>query len=81
MIFLVEYDLQKRHLVSMRCFADAQRTEAETARLERELQLHDQGTEREVVLLQAASEEELRRTHGRYFGDWSAILEAAVRGQ
>jgi len=32
-----------------------------------ELELHRQGVEREIVLLEAQSEDALRRTHRRYF--------------
>jgi len=41
--------------------------EAQNARLDLELRLFRFGIEREVVILEAESEELVRRTHGRYF--------------
>lgn len=67
MLFLVEYDRARGEIVSFRAFADAHRQEATDTRLELELDLHRRGIEREVVLLEAASEAALRRTHRRYF--------------
>ena len=65
-IFLIEYDRGQGLLVSFREFADSQRQEAEVARLNLELSVN-RGKEREVVLLEAASEDAIRRTHRRYF--------------
>ena len=67
MIFLIEYDRNRGRIVTIRRFSDAERHEAGDARLQLELELNHRGTEREVVLLEAASEEALRRTHRRYF--------------
>ena len=67
MIYLIEYDRRSGMLIEMRAFADDQRELAENARLALELALHAQKQEREVVLLEAADEAGLRRTHGRYF--------------
>lgn len=53
--------------MSKAVFADADRAGAHRARLELELQLNQSGIDHEVVLLDAASEEDLRRTHERYF--------------
>ena len=47
-------------------FQEADRPAAENARLDLELSLNREGIEHEIVLLDAASEEALRRTHGRY---------------
>ena len=67
MIFLIEYDRTQGRIVTIREFADAERQGAEDARIQREIELNHLGKEREVVLLEAASEEALRRTHRRYF--------------
>lgn len=67
MLFLIEYDRPRGEVVSFRAFDDAQREEAADTRLELELALNRLGIEREVVLLEAASEAALRRTHRRYF--------------
>ena len=73
MLFLIEYDRDKAELVSVRQFDDAQRTVAENARIEREVLLHRHGIKREIVLLEASSESDLQRTHGRYFKTLEAL--------
>ena len=67
MIFLLEYDRREGKLVSMRSFSDADRRFAQKERLSRELDLNAHGVAREVVLLEAADQEALERTHSRYF--------------
>ena len=69
MIFLVEYERESGRLIELRRFADTQRVHADDARIECELTLNRLGIEREVVLLEAETEEALRRTHRRYFED------------
>jgi hypothetical protein len=67
MLFLIEYDRSSGTVKEMRKFADSSRKLAEDTRLELELRLNREGVEHEVVLLEAPSEEALRRTHSRYF--------------
>jgi hypothetical protein len=67
MIFLMHYDRTAGQIVTLRTFPDSSRQEASEARLALELELKRQGIEHEVVLLEAASEQALRRTHRRYF--------------
>lgn len=67
MYFLIEYDRDRGRLVTLRTFADSDTAEARSCRLELELALNRQGIDREVVLLEAATEQDLRRTHRRYF--------------
>jgi hypothetical protein len=67
MIFLMHYDRARGRIVELRRFDEAERTVAEDARLELELALGRERIEREVVLLEAASEGALRKTHRRYF--------------
>ena len=67
MLFLVDYDRKTGHLVSLLSYADAELHRAQDARLRLELKLRTGGVEREVVLLEAASESALRKTHRRYF--------------
>jgi hypothetical protein len=76
MIFLIEYDRSQGRIVTFRTFDDSARQEAEDSRLRLELELNRLGTEREVVLLEAASEEALRRTHRRYFEDLSELVNS-----
>lgn len=79
MIFLIEYDRRKGQIVRSHPFQDSQKKEAEDARLQTELNLNRQKIEHEVVLLEAASEDALRKTHQRYFDDLRQILESAAR--
>lgn len=73
MIFLIEYDRPSGTMIEMRKFEDTSRKLAEDARLELELRLNREGVEHEVVLLEAPSEEALRRTHSRYFESLAEI--------
>jgi hypothetical protein len=75
MIFLVEYDRPRGRLVSIREFADSERTQAEDARIELEVSLNRAKTDHEVVLLQAQSQDALRRTHNRYFADLRELIK------
>jgi hypothetical protein len=74
MIFLIEYDRRRGKLVTFRSFEDSEREQAQDARLELELDLHRQKVEREVVILEATSEEIIRSTHGRYFYNLSELM-------
>jgi DNA polymerase II large subunit len=76
MIFLIEYNRSEGKIVTSRDFDDSQRREAEDARLKIELDLNSKGVDHEVILLEAASEAALRRTHRRYFEDLRQILES-----
>lgn len=80
MIFLIEYDRPEGKIVRFETFEDTERSRAEASRLERELSLHRQGINREVVLLQATSEPALRRTHRRYFETLGSIVRPMEDG-
>lgn len=67
MLFLVEYDRSAGQLVRLELYESSARRDAEDARLELELALNHQGVDHEVVILDAANEAALRRTHRRYF--------------
>jgi len=77
MLFLIEYDRRPGLLISIRHFEDSERREAETARLDLELSLSRGSEAREVVLLEAADEDALRRTHRRYFEDLAEIVKSS----
>lgn len=77
MIFLIEYDRGNGRIVTFRGFNDSSRQKAEDARLELELALRRNKVDHEVVLLEAATEDDLRRTHRRYFEDISGLIKAA----
>jgi len=69
MIFLMEYDSGRNQILSLQRFGDDERELASQTRLRRELESMPHPVGWEIVLLEASSEEELRRTHGRYFGE------------
>ena len=78
MIFLIEYDRKRGQIVTIKKFNSSERQKADESRLRMELELNRSETKREVVLLEAASEAALRRTHRRYFETLSelAVLPA-----
>ena len=77
MLFLIDYDRRRGQIVRMFTYDDSRRREAEDARLALDLELRQSGVEREIVLLEAASEEALRKTHSRYFENWMTIARSA----
>lgn len=77
MLFLIEYNRNQGEVVAIQEFGDSERQKAESARLELELELNRLGTEHEVVLLEAASEEAMRRTHRRYFENLAQLVKAS----
>lgn len=80
MLFLIEYDRNSGQIITFETFKDAERQKAEDARLEMELGLSRRGIEREVVLLDAATEDDLRRTHRRYFEDLAELVSSPGGG-
>jgi hypothetical protein len=76
MLFLIEYDRNRGRIVTIRSFNDSNGQSAEESRLQLELELNLKGTDNEVVLLEAATEEALRRTHRRYFEDLTELNTA-----
>jgi len=76
MLFLIEYNRGEGRLVRMETFSGSDRRRAEGSRLNLELELNLKGIENEVVILEAASEEAVRRTHRRYFETLAELLAA-----
>lgn len=74
MIFLIQYDRHEGRMISIESFSDSERSKAQDLLLKLELQLNQNGTDNEVVLLEAESEDALRITHRRYFEDLSELL-------
>lgn len=66
MIFLIEYE-RATGIVALQRFDDSKADEAREARLNLELARSAENLSREIVILEADSEEQLRRTHSRYF--------------
>jgi hypothetical protein len=77
MLFLIEYDRLRGEIVSLATHADDRREQVDEARLQMELRLHREAAKREVVVLEAANEDALRRTHARYFKSAQALLPSA----
>ncbi len=75
MIFLIEYNRKIGQIVTFNTFDDSERRKAEDARLQMELELNRLAVEHEVVLLEAATEATLRRTHRRYFESLSELVK------
>ena len=76
MLFLMEYHRPTTRTVSYEVFSDSDYGKANAARFDRELELFVGGDDdTEVVVLQAHDERHLRRTHARYFGGESDLLE------
>lgn len=67
MIFLIEYDRERGTLVQLLKYSNDKRADATLARLNLELLQMKSDLAHEIVILEAASEEHLRRTHRRYF--------------
>ncbi len=80
MIFLIEYDRPDGRIVTFTTFKDTERLNAEKSRLDLELDLNRREVDHEVVILEAESEEALRRTHRRYFEDARSIVTSASAG-
>lgn len=79
MIFLIEYDRSRGEIVTLKTFSDSERRAAEDTRLEMEIALNRGEVDREVVILEAESEEALRRTHRRYFENLSELASPSPR--
>lgn len=73
MLFLLTYDRSSGRLIDLKRFNDAERVRALEERFARELQERSR-PEREIVLLSADSETDLRTTHARYFNSLTELL-------
>ena len=67
MIFLISFDRAGQRILQLKRFSDAERKEAERLRLNLEIEANRKKLDHEIVLLDAHSEEDIRRTHRRYF--------------
>jgi hypothetical protein len=76
MIFLLQYDRKQGTVRKLKSFPFAARAEAQRERLKIELSLHKTRVPDEVVLLEAADEQTLKRTHQRYFKTPRELVES-----
>ena len=67
MIFLIEFDRAAHRILRFERFDDAQREVAVKRRLALEIETAAANLDHEVVLLEAADEAQIKRTHRRYF--------------
>jgi hypothetical protein len=75
MIFLIEYNRHQGRVVTLKVFDKSEQWKAEEERLEMEIDLNRRGIVHEVVLFEAATEADLRRTHRRYFEDLADLVK------
>jgi len=73
MLFLIQYDRGAGRIVKIQRFDDGQQDQADSVRLGLEMDLVRHRQKDEVVLLEAATEEALRKTHRRYFEDLTTL--------
>jgi len=81
MIFLIEYNRREGRLLRIERFNDSDREIAQESCLNLELALNSKGIENEIVLLEAANEEAVRRTHRRYFETLAELTATPVTGR
>jgi hypothetical protein len=76
MTFVIEYDRAKGKVEYIEPFED--RVAADIQRLKLSVDAALRGLLREIVTLDAASEEALRKTHRRYFDDVEDLTKTAA---
>jgi hypothetical protein len=80
MLFLIEYNREQGRIVTIESYKDSDRKRAYESLLQLELDLNRKGSENEVVLLDAATEDAVRRTHRRYFENLAQLTTAPTTG-
>jgi hypothetical protein len=75
-VFLMEYDRSSGRLVSFQTYLDANKQDANQARLALEIELNRKCIQHEVVLLEAENEAAIRKTHARYFEDLAELVDS-----
>ncbi len=76
MIFLFEYERKTGDPAKVTEFADEFRADAEQARLALEQQALKRGDDLEIVLIEAANQAVVRKTHRRYFDSLKQFINA-----
>jgi GNAT superfamily N-acetyltransferase len=80
MLFLIHYDRAKGRLVSIREFPETKMSDASAAKIDLEISLLGGSNRQEVVLLEADSRDDLRKTHRRYFETFEELRGDSGRG-
>ena len=78
MIFLIDYDRGSGTLMTCQPFHDNQNHLAEEMRLGLEIANLTNKLSHEIVLLEASTEDDLRRTHRRYFESVEELQSSAA---
>ena len=74
-----EYNRSRGEIITFKTFSNSEKRVAEDSRLELEIELSRDNVDHEVVLLEADSEEALRRTHRRYFENLTELATPSSR--
>jgi len=77
-LYLIDDDPRSASLIEMRAFTDGQRELVQNP-LDLELAKHARGEMQEIVLLEAAEDAGLRRTHGRCFATLETLAAPGDR--
>lgn len=77
MIFLIHYDRRAGTIKTFNAYGESDRLTAESDRMAFELAAAT-GDETEIVLLEAGSEADLRKTHARYFSSTHELAKSAA---
>lgn len=75
MLFLIKYDRTGGKLIQISHFSTNDTGSATKARLELELMQIKSNDNHEIVILEAESEDQLRKTHRRYFESISTLAD------
>ena len=78
MLFLLEYDRAAGVLVQLRLFAQEDARKANEIRLALELERLQSHVEHKIVILDAAAEADLRKTHRRYFESITSLSDPGL---
>ena len=78
MIFLIQYDRHEGRMISIESFSDSERSRAQDLLLTLELQMNQNRSDNEAVLLEASTEEAVRRTHRRYFETLAELIATPI---
>jgi hypothetical protein len=75
--FVLIYDRKQRKILELRQFPTTERTTADTFRLAAQQRMYAEHLAWDIVLFQARSPEDLRKTHSAYFYSTAELIERA----
>lgn len=68
MIFLIHYDRSRARTLTFHGYEEEERPRALKDRLDLEIRFNTGQASQEIILLEAPSRDDLRKTHAKYFG-------------